>query len=603
MKNLIITLAFILINASLYSQSTKKDEIELVENNLLPVNIFKSEASYNLEERMKFYKVPGLSITVIKDFKVVWTKCYGVTDWESQNPVTEETLFNVGSLSKGVASLTALALVEENKIDLNGDVNEQLNTWKIPHHKWEKTKKVTPLLLMNHSGGAMHHYGTSYSENLPNITQVLKGSPPAAERPTIIDHEPGSTFLYSNPGFAIIQQLIEDVEQKKFYEVANEKVFNVLNMNHSTFNQPLSIQQLTIAAAAHNGYLNFTSKRYYIPNAAAGGLWTTGTDFAKYVIELQKSYLNNSNLIISQNLCQEMLSSHVSKQYGLGMFLRQFGEEKYFGHMGDNRGFFAGFLSHLTDGYAVIVFTNSNTSAELIREINKSVAKVYHWAEVIPEPKNLISLSIYDQMKYCGRYQTGSDELITIEFNNGELFLRNPLNEKLFCVSDHQFMIKRREGSINFTLNQDSVVGLKYKFADNIGRISNIWIEGKRMDEGQLIPIEYIELGDFENARSLYLNIHSKNPSDPAIAENRLNRMGYQMISDNNLEAALFIFQLNIELYPNSANCYDSYADALQRNGQLKKSIENYTHALKLDPNLNNAAENLKKLTQIKVSE
>jgi CubicO group peptidase (beta-lactamase class C family) len=119
---------------------------------------------------MDDYKVPGVSITVIKDFKVDWSKQYGVMDTELNNPVTDETIFNVGSLSKGVAALTILSLTEEGKIDLNSDINQQLRSWKIPENEFTKQGTVTPFLLMNHSGGASFMPGATYC---PIISQQI----------------------------------------------------------------------------------------------------------------------------------------------------------------------------------------------------------------------------------------------------------------------------------------------------------------------------------------------------------------------------------------------------------------------------------------------
>ena len=118
------------------AQEINEDLISQIENGLFPMTMIESEPTYNIEERMLFYKVPGVSITVINDYKSVWTKHYGVMDSELNNPVTDETLFNVGSLSKGVASLTVLSLVKDNKIELDEDVNVQLKSWKITENKF-----------------------------------------------------------------------------------------------------------------------------------------------------------------------------------------------------------------------------------------------------------------------------------------------------------------------------------------------------------------------------------------------------------------------------------------------------------------------------------
>ncbi len=111
-------------------------KIHEVENNLLPVVLIEGEKPFNIEERMKYHKVPGISVAVIKDFKVEWYKHYGVMDAELNNPVTDETIFNVGSLSKGVSALTILSLANDGKIDLYKDVNQQLISWKIPENEF-----------------------------------------------------------------------------------------------------------------------------------------------------------------------------------------------------------------------------------------------------------------------------------------------------------------------------------------------------------------------------------------------------------------------------------------------------------------------------------
>ncbi|MBK7631911.1 MAG: beta-lactamase family protein [Ignavibacteriales bacterium] len=113
---LLVVLFFVIIlPARIYSQPNDS-QITKVENGLLPYTLIEGEPSFNLHDRMEYYKVPGVSIAVIKDYKIEWTKQYGVMDSGIQNPVTDKTLFNVGSLSKGVAALTVLNLVNEEKL-------------------------------------------------------------------------------------------------------------------------------------------------------------------------------------------------------------------------------------------------------------------------------------------------------------------------------------------------------------------------------------------------------------------------------------------------------------------------------------------------------
>ena len=594
----IILISNLFFPASGLSEKPVSDQIADIEKGLLPVNLFEGEQAFEIHDRMKFYKVPGLSITVIKDFKILWTKTYGVADLKLQIPVTDKTLFNIGSLSKGVAALTALSLIHQGKFKLDDDVNKLMTSWKIPENKFTKNAVVTPALLMNHSAGAMHHFGVGYfRSSFPTITQVLKGEPPAKHRPTIIDQIPGTRFQYSNPGYAILQQIIEDVTGKPIYTVAQENIITKLGMTRTTFEQPLPESFEKVAAAGHRGYSQVRGKRHYFANIAAGGLWTTSDDYAKYVIELQKSWHGKSNKIISEKLTREMLSPHVSKQYGYGVFMRSIGEEKYFGHMGDSAGFMAGFISHATDGYGAVILTNSNSSPELIREINRSIARYYNWAEFVPPEVKPVDINESVKKEISGRYRSGPDTVVDIILKGGDLILSNLGKEKMFHIGDHIFKIKRRAGEIQFTKEIPSGHwSAVYHFADNLGRISSQKKKAVKMKPGEKIPSEILLDGNCEEAVKQYKAIFIKDSKESAVSERRFNGFGYQLMNQNKLMAALCIFKLNTELYPGSTNVFDSYGEALEKSGDREGAIRQYEKALKLNPNMQNAKLMLKKL-------
>ena len=94
-------LAIYLLPVLMFGQTPQNLEAEIkrVETGLIPPFTVKGEPGWSIEERMKFYKVPGLSVAVIKDFKIAWAKGYGVKDLETKEPVTTDTLFQAGSIS------------------------------------------------------------------------------------------------------------------------------------------------------------------------------------------------------------------------------------------------------------------------------------------------------------------------------------------------------------------------------------------------------------------------------------------------------------------------------------------------------------------------
>ena len=123
----------------------------------MPIGDNEPPLRLDLHKLMELYKVPGLSIAVIDNFQIVWAKAYGVIEAGSTTPVTPQTLFQAGSISKPVAASGALYLVQQGNLSLDEDVNRKLKSWKVPENEFTKNEKVTLRRLMSHSAGLTVH--------------------------------------------------------------------------------------------------------------------------------------------------------------------------------------------------------------------------------------------------------------------------------------------------------------------------------------------------------------------------------------------------------------------------------------------------------------
>jgi len=438
---------------------------------------------------------------------------------------------------------------------------------------------------MNHSGGVIFSPAVSYPpRRSPTLMQVLNGEPPANTRPVTIDRVPGTGFQYSNAGFAILQQLVVDVTGKSFDALSRERIFQPLGMTHSSFEQALS-GNLSAGHQADGRPVDL--KRYVYPIQAAGGLWSTTEDYARFLIEIQKSHDGESSGIITRKLAQEMLSPQAAQQYGLGVFMREMdGEINYFGHMGDNRGFFAGYAAHRTDGYGAVVFTNSQVGIQLIREIVQSVAAVYEWEKFLPEARVLIPVSDETLQAYAGIYQLGPDASFKVAPEGGQLVLDQFGGVRLFHVGQGQFVSKFRKGSLRFgEITEGSSSTAIFHFADELGRFIENPVTSNRMKPGKKLPFQLLEAGRYEEALDAYRNLKQANPGDRSVSENRFNRMGYTYLGQGKLDLALAAFEINVELYPDSWNCYDSLGEAYMKNGDKNLAIRNFKRSVEMNPN------------------
>src|SRR5215471_14738078 len=196
-----------------YDKETE-DKIKKVENNLSGwVQIEDSVNTWTLQQRMQHFHIRGLSIAVVHNGKMEWARGYGVADTATQKPVTTQTLFQAGSISKSLNAVGVLKLVQDKKLDLYTDINTYLRSWKFPYDSVSKGKKITIANLLSHTAGLSLHGFPGYkrSDTIPSLPQILDGKHPANTEPVRSQFEPGLRFQYSGGGTTISQLIVQDV--------------------------------------------------------------------------------------------------------------------------------------------------------------------------------------------------------------------------------------------------------------------------------------------------------------------------------------------------------------------------------------------------------
>jgi len=572
-----------------------------VEQGLLPPVLVRGAPAWTLEERMRHYKVPGVSVAVIKDFKVEWARGYGVKDAETGEPVTERTLFQAGSISKPVAAMAALKKVEQGRLALDEDVNRKLVSWKVPENEFTAKKKVTLANLLSHTAGLTVHGFPGYPAGapLPTVPQVLDGAAPANTAPVRVDLEPGTRFRYSGGGTTVAQLLLTDIERKPFPEIARETVLAPLGMADSTYEQPLSEAWRARAASAHAADgRRIEGKAHVYPEMAAAGLWTTPTDLAKFGIEVQLSLQGKSNKVLSKAMAERMVTPFISEDVGLGFFVQKRGGQIYFGHDGSDEGFLARLLVHREKGYGAAVMVNSNGGGQLIGEVFRAIAREYAWDEFLPAPHEVVKVDPAKLAAYAGRYLVNPDRVLTVTAEGGRLFAEPTQSPKveLFAVSETAFV--RQDANVRYTFAPDAE-GKTAKLTVTGGGASDgppLATDAPRVGTDAAIPYELLLAGKTDEALAAYRRIKREQPGNASVSEARLNNLGYELLRAKKHREAVAVFALNVELYPQSSNVYDSLGEAYMESGERELAIKNYRRSLELNPGNSNAVQMLKKL-------
>ncbi len=348
-----------------------------------------SLARLTLPQLMLRLGVPGVSIAVIRDFEVHWAKAYGVADVETGAPVDVGTVFQAASISKPVAAMAVLKAVQDGVFSLDDDINDILTSWTLNGGEFTRDRPVTPRLLTSHTSGLGDGFGfPGYGPDapLPTIVQIMNGEEPSNVGEVFMERPPLTAMKYSGGGVTMMQLAMVDALERPFPEILDEYVLGPIGMESSSFEQPISPARDDNAARAHGSSGDAMGPKWHVyPEMAAAGLWTTPTDLALFLIEVQKSAVGEANHVLSRTTVREMLTPVGVGGYAVGFAVGRIGEGWYFSHGGSNWGFRARIIAHTAKGYGLVVMTNGTRGGAVVNEISERVQRAYGW-DTLDEP-------------------------------------------------------------------------------------------------------------------------------------------------------------------------------------------------------------------------
>lgn len=337
-------------------------------------------------ELMEEFGVPGVSVAVIQDFKIHWAKAYGVADVETGQLVDIETMFQAASISKPVAAMGVLRAVQDGLFSLDDDINDILDSWTLDGREFTRNRPVTPRTLTSHTSGLGDGFGfPGYDpeQPLPTTVQILEGHELSNVGSVFMEREPLTFYEYSGGGVTVMELALSDVRRRPFVDVLQEGVLAPIGMTRSSYAQPISPEHNQNAARAHDNNGESRGPKWHVyPEHAAAGLWTTPTDLARLIIEVQRSARGESNRVLSQSMIQEMLNPVGVGPFAVGFTVSKIGEGWYFSHGGSNWGFRALMLAHKVKGYGLVVMTNADQGSTVINEISRRIQYTYNWDSV-----------------------------------------------------------------------------------------------------------------------------------------------------------------------------------------------------------------------------
>ncbi|GAB3948721.1 hypothetical protein GCM10028805_23800 [Spirosoma harenae] len=311
-----------------------------------------------IAQLMKRDTIPGLSIAIIRQNKLVYHKGYGLTRDDSTQHVTANTIFEAASLTKPVFAYAVLQLVEQGLLDLDKPLYEYLPYPDVASD--ERYKKITARLVLSHRSG------------FPNWRKNRRSAELAMVR------MPGERFGYSGEGFVYLQKVVEKITGKPTNELMEERVLRPLGMTNSGFVWKASFDNHV--ALPHYGQGNVGEK--YKPEHAnmAYSLQTSADDYARFLQAILTPTGLTSATVDKMLSPQTQLPTRFSGDllstnlfWGLGFGLEKVADDTYFWHWGDNGAFKCYVTANRARKDAVVYFTNSTTGLQLISDITGQI--------------------------------------------------------------------------------------------------------------------------------------------------------------------------------------------------------------------------------------
>ena len=337
-----------------------------------------------IKSEMRRQNIPGLSLAVVKEGKVIKAKGYGLSNIEANSAATPKTVYEIGSITKQFTAAAVMMLVEEGKVSLDDKITKYFPD---APQAWNH---ITVRHLLSHTSGIQNHvavpgyldiFKTSItSKNFPSRDELVKEF---YKLPS--EFAPGETWAYDNTGYYLLGIIVEKGSGKDFWQFLDERIFKALGMNAT---RNTDTRQIVPNRASGYEWVNnkFENRPVLLPFIAfsAGSILSTVEDMAKWDAALYtERLLKKSTLERMWAPTKTRDGALASFDYGLGWFVDNYHGHRIVQHTGGTPGFSSVIYRFMDDRLTIIIL--SNHADRLLDQLTIDIAGIYVPALKRPE--------------------------------------------------------------------------------------------------------------------------------------------------------------------------------------------------------------------------
>lgn len=329
-----------------------------------------------IEAEMASARVPGISVAIIDNHRLVSQWALGQLAVDDTRTVTPITPFQASDLSQMVTALGTLSWIEQHSISLDEPVNEGLSRWQLPGNSRWSGDDITLRHLLSHRSGLTptRYHGYDPGQRQPTRQAIQQGDFPANSGPIALSSQPGASCLHSAAGFEVLSDWLEDQSQLSFTVYQGRAVFTPLNVTAR-----YRLIGLPAPALGHDwqgstlpgGYRRFVER-------GSLGLWASPSDLARVMLELMAAQQGLGRLLTDRDLINQLFTPQGCGM-GLGFALNRADGITEISKAGSNPGYRTYLAGQIESGKGVVIMTNGDRGDRLIDGILEAVKQDYNW--------------------------------------------------------------------------------------------------------------------------------------------------------------------------------------------------------------------------------
>jgi len=320
--------------------------------------------------------LPAVSIALVEDQQVVWTRGFGYVDPDRNRPATPDTVYRVGSVSKLFTDIAVMQLVERGQVDLDVPVTKYLPDFS-PVNPFGTP--ITLRHLMSHRAGLVREppVGHYFDASAPSLARTVE----SLNRTTLV-YRPGTHTKYSNAGIAVVGRVVEVLVKKPFADALQDRVLEPLGLRRSAF-APLPSLTADLARAFMWTYhgTQFEAPTFQLGMAPAGSMYSTATDLARFITVLFRGGAGANGPVLKPQTLEAMWTPQFSAPdartgFGIGFNVSVFQGERRVGHNGAIYGFATELQALPESKLGVVVATTLDCTNPVMTHIANEALRV-----------------------------------------------------------------------------------------------------------------------------------------------------------------------------------------------------------------------------------